>query len=488
MKNRSALWITFIVIVALAIRLYFAFTISELTYESYFHLKQVEHIQGTGFPLYYDELSYGGRELRFLPLFHYIMAIISMIIPLEIVAKVLPNLFLVLIIPMVYLIGLKISKNETGAILAAFIAAFLPITFLTNSFTTTTLFLPLIFLTVYAFMEKRTNLYLISFLLATLTSSAAFLIIIGFGIYLLLSLLEGKKIQKYEAELMLFSLFFYIWSQFIFFKEVLIKGGLDFIWQNVPPQIITEYFPTLSIVQALVLINVIPFLAGVFTVYRSLFQLKNQKSFLLISFAISTTLLAWLRIIPSSLSLAFFGIILAIIFASFYSQLIEFIPKTKWINKQKFIAIIFLVVLIPSITIPAVDNASNQEVPTPEEISAFQWIAKNTPPDAGVLATLEEGNLLTYYGQRRNIMDNQFALIDDAELLFQDLNSLYSTSFETRALHSLDEHKITYLVLTPSAQEKYNITQFKYLTSNCFEQVYRNETIIYKTKCTLEKQ
>lgn len=488
MKNRSMLWIIFIVIITLTVRLYLAFTIPELTYDSYFHIKQVEHIKETGVPLFYDELSYGGRELRFLPLFHYIMAIISMIIPLEIVAKVLPNIFLVSIIPIVYLIGSKISKDETGTILATFVAAFLPITFMTNSFTTTSLFLPLIFLTVYAFMEKKTNLYLISFLLATLTSSAAFLLIIGFGIYLLLSLLENKKIQKYELELILFSLFFYIWTQFIFFKEVLIKEGLGFVWQNVPPQMITEYFPTLTILQVLVLINVIPFLAGVFTVYRALFQLKNQKSFLLISFAISTTLLAWLRVIPFSLSLAFFGIILAIIFASFYSQTIDFLQKTKFIGKQKFIIFIFLIVLIPSIIIPAINHALKQEIPTNEEISAFQWIEKNTPPDAGVLATLEEGNLVTYYGQRRNIMDNQFALIDNVELRFQDLNSLYSTSFQTRALHSLDEHKITYLMLTPFAQEKYNIKQFKYLTPECFEQVYRNETIIYKTKCTLEKQ
>ncbi|MDP3989666.1 MAG: hypothetical protein Q8Q01_00495 [archaeon] len=488
MKNKSIIWITLIVIVTLAIRLYLAFTIPELTHESYFHIKQVEHIQETGFPLFYDALSYGGRELRFLPLFHYIVAAISMILPLGIVAKVLPNIFLVLIVPIVYLMGLKISKNETGAIIAAFIAAFLPITFMTNSFTTTSLFLPLIFLTIYAFMEKKTNLYLISFLLATLTSSATFLLIIGFGIYLLLSLLEAKKIQKYEIELILFSLFFYTWSQFIFFKEVLIKEGFSFIWQNIPPQIVAEYFPTFSIIQVLVLISVIPFLAGIFTVYLALFQLKNQKSFLLISFAISTTLLAWLKVIPFFLSLAFFGIILATIFASFYSQTVGFLQKTKFINKQRVIALIFLIVLIPSITIPAVNNAFNQEVPTAEEISAFQWIAKNTPPDAGVLATLEEGNLLTYYGQRRNIMDSQFALIDNAELRFQDLNSLYSTSFETRALHSLDEHKITYLMLTPFAQKKYDLKQFKYLTSECFEQVYRNETIIYKAKCTLEKQ
>ncbi|MBI2665042.1 hypothetical protein HYX12_00280 [Candidatus Woesearchaeota archaeon] len=72
-----------IFLVTLLTRLTLAFIVPNFTYESYFHLRQVEHIGQTGLPLYQDGLSYGGRELVFLPLFHYLAAFFDLFLPLE---------------------------------------------------------------------------------------------------------------------------------------------------------------------------------------------------------------------------------------------------------------------------------------------------------------------------------------------------------------------------------------------------------------------
>src|SRR3989344_7505497 len=246
MKNHKyAYWVLAIFLVTLATRLIIAFTIPNFTYDSYFHLRQVEEISSTGLPLYQDPLSYGGRTLRFLPFFHYFMALFDLVLPIELIVKILPNLLLATLTITVFFIGKKISGNDEASLFSAAIVGFLPILFFTNTFSPLTLFLPLLFLNIYAFMNiKEPNyiyLYIASFLLLSFTSSATFLLIVGFGIYLLLSFIEGKRTARSELELIIFSLFFFIWIQFIFFKNVLVKQGIAFIWQNIPAQIIQEY-------------------------------------------------------------------------------------------------------------------------------------------------------------------------------------------------------------------------------------------------------
>ncbi|MBI4983102.1 glycosyltransferase family 39 protein [Candidatus Woesearchaeota archaeon] len=491
MEKATRYWLTAIFILTLVTRLVLAFVIPNFTYESYFNLRQVEHIHDTGLPLYQDELSYNGRESRFLPFFHYLLAGFSFLMPLELVAKIIPNIFISLITILVYLISKKITNNDPASLISAFIAGFMPVLYFTNSFTVETLFLPLTLFAIYCFLNiperKYLALYLVSFIVLSLTSTSTVLILIGFGIYTLLSYLEQKQIRNEEKELMLFSLFLFVWLQLLFFKKVLINEGIEFIWQNIPPQIIQSYFPEVSILQAVVLVSVVPFLAGLFVVYQSLFKVKSQRLFLLISLVIATTSLAWFSLLRFNFSLSFFGAILAILFASFYYDLAEYVSKTKFPWLRRYLLAITLSVLILTIVPLALSTAWKQDTPTNQEIAAFQWLEKNTPPGARVASTLPEGHLVTYYSKRPNFMDDQFSLIKNVKQRFMDLNTLYTTKFQTQALNILEENKVQYLVLTPSAKEKYGIEKMEYLTQPCFQKIYDLGTRIYSIKCNLEE-
>ena len=67
------LYIIFLLV--LVFRLFFAFQSEEFNDDNaYFTLRNVESIQQTGKPLFNDELSYGGRQTVFLPLYYYILA------------------------------------------------------------------------------------------------------------------------------------------------------------------------------------------------------------------------------------------------------------------------------------------------------------------------------------------------------------------------------------------------------------------------------
>ncbi|HIJ11770.1 TPA: hypothetical protein HA278_06950 [Candidatus Woesearchaeota archaeon] len=484
-------WLALIFILTLTIRLIVAFSTPNFTYDSYFHLRQVEHITETGTPLFEDDLSYGGRELRFLPLFHYVMAFFDLFLPLTIVAKIIPNILIASLTLITYLITRRITKNDTAPLMSAFIAGFIPILFTPNAFTTDTLFLPLLFATIYAFMnltrEKFVYAYIGLFLATSVTSSSTFLLLIGFGIYLLLSKIENKRIKKEEAEVILFSLFFFVWLQFIFFKDVFLTQGSQFIWQNIPSQLLTQYFPQATIVTAIVSVSIIPFIAGIIVVYQSLFELKNTKAFLLISFVIATTILTWLTVIPFAFSLAFFSLVLAILFGMFYENVFNYIKKTKFTNKGTLLPILTVILLTLSMAIPVLSTAYSQEMPTQEEVDAFTWIDTSISANTTVVATLEEGHLVTFLSKKKNVMDTKFNLIPDTGKKLRDLNVLYTTAFQTQALEILHSHNAEYIVFTPQAKERFKKDQLPYLSPECFEPVYNKNVKIYKVKCIVRE-
>jgi len=489
-----------IFIVVLIIRLYFAFTIPNLTYDSYFHLRQVENIKDTGLPLFSDPLSYGGREIRFLPFFHYLMALFNLLLPLTLVAKIIPNLLIASLTIIVFFISNKISNHPTASLFSAGIAGFLPILFNTNSFTVNALFLPLMFLTIYAFLKVEQPqygyIYLFFFLLLCLTSSATFLLIMGFGIYLLLSVVEGIKIKQKELEIIIFSLFFYVWVQILFFKNTLLEQGIRFIWQNVPSTIIQQYFPSISLVYAIILISILPFIAGIIVVYNSLFKSKDGQAFVLISLVISTSILALLKLVQSNLVLPFFALILAILFSLFYRDVFNYLSQTK-LAYQQIYPVILAILLAVTLILPAAATTQDQKTPSDDEINAFIWLRDNTPENVGVLGLLEEGNLITYYGHRKNLMDNQFILIKDVDERFIAINTLFTTSFETYALNLLGQYNINYLILTPTAKQKYSIKSFKYTSGACLQKAYSNfldkdlavegPVTIFELKCALQR-
>ena len=492
LNKKHAIILAILTISIFIIRILIAFSQPGFTYESYFHLRHIESIKETGLPLLNDPLSYGGRELRFLPLFHYLIAALSLILPLHLAAILLPNLFLALVPLIIYVIVQKITTNQHIPLICASMSAILPFLFNPNSVTPETLFIPLFLLTLYAFLNLEQphypHIYTLLFIATTLTSSATILLILGFALYLLLCFIENRLVPKQESEIVLFSLFFFVWSQLLFFKETFLTQGLSFIWQNIPPQIIQQYFPTASLLQVIASITIIPFIAGTVVVYKNLFQGKNAHAILLISFALVTSILTFFRFMKLSFALALFSIILTLLFAFFYEELATYLHKTKMSRKTFFLPIITSIILAITILPATIGAIHNQQIPTTSEIEAFQWLENSTPQPGGVLALLEEGHLVTYFSKKPNVMDDQFLLIDNVEERFNDLHSLYTTSFQTQAIDLLQKYQIRYLVLSPRAQEIYGIQNFRYFDPACFVPIYNKEVKIYKVTCTIEQK
>jgi len=474
----------------LTVRLIFAFAQPNFTYESYFHLKQVEHITQTGLPLYEDPLSYGGRSLLFLPGYHYLIAFFDLFLPLEIAAKIISNVLISLILLLVYFISKKITHHHYSSLFAAIFSGFLPILWQTNSLSPYDLFLPLTLLSIYFLMslnkKKNTYWYIGTVLLLSLTSSATALLIIGLLFYLLLSYIEKKKIEMEEIELTIFSLFLFIWVQLLFFKEILFREGYKVIWENIPPQILSVYFPKTSIFQSLILIGIVPLILGIYTTYKSLFQEKNRNIFFLFSLAISIILLFTLNLVRVKITLMFLGLIVTIIFAHFYLNARNYLNRTKLTRLKKYSPLILILIIGLTSIWPSINQALSQDAPSTEEIAAFMWIKEYTPPDSTILTTLEEGYLVNYVSQRKNFMDGHFYLIPDTKKRFDHLNDLYNTPYQTQAINILNQYHINYIFFSPKAKEEYEIKTIGYLDEKCFKRVFDGTVKIYQSRCQLK--
>ena len=83
-KNYVGFLLAFLFLSVLAIRLSIAFQTPYFSDDgSYLALRQIDEITSTGTPLYHDPLSYGGRLFIFPPLFHYILAVFNILLPLS---------------------------------------------------------------------------------------------------------------------------------------------------------------------------------------------------------------------------------------------------------------------------------------------------------------------------------------------------------------------------------------------------------------------
>jgi len=497
MLKKEYIWLALIFGLVLGMRLYFAFQTPYFSHDAYFNIRQVEHIRNTGLPIFKDDLSYSGRNFFFQPFFQYILAFFNLFIPLNLVCKIIPNIFASLLVFITYLIVLEITKNKEAAIFSSFISGFIPIFFAetVNNVSAFSLIIPIMFFLVYSLIkinkgERYINFFLASILILALINASAILLVIGLLLYLLLLRIENLQQRKSELELIIFSTMFVIWFNFVIYKNAFLVHGPSLIWQNIPRELLNQYFLQLDILNAIYYIGVIPLLSGIYLIYKYTFKKKNRKIYLLMGFALSILFLLWFKLIPLKIGLIFLGVILVLLFGKFYSDSLLFINKTKFSNYKWIFAVLLFILFIFNSIIPTVSYANNiiRETPSRHDINALLWLKNNSGEEDVILASLDEGYLVNTIAERKNVIDNHFLLIKDAEQRLGDVKEIYTTHYETEAIPLLNKYNIKYVFLSRRAMKDYNIIDLNYKTDKkCFELVYDNEVKIYKSMCRMER-
>lgn len=468
-----------IFIITLAVRLFLSFQTQDFTTDSYYHLRQIDSIKETGLPIINDELSYGGRTQIIMPIFHYTIAPLALLTSSETAAKIMQNIYLSLLVIIIYFIAFAITKNQTASLFTAAVSAFIPVMFSKiNQLTPNSLLIPLIFYYIYLILKpetKQITLIILTFILP-LISPAAIILSIALAVYLIISKLEKVNIEKKEMEITLFTTFTFLWIIFLLYKKALLVNGALVIWQNIPQTILGDYFTQVNILKTITMIGLVPLIIGIYVIYKQMLT-KSKPITMLTSIAIVATLLLITKMIELDTGLKLLGLSLAIMFSSFYLILTEYFDKTKIPRIKWIIITALIIILILTNILPSIAFAQEKNTITKEEIKALQWIKQNTPENSTIAAKLELGQAINYIAERKNIADTNFLLINTPEQTVQDIKTIMEARYQTSALETLEKYNAKYILT--------NETLF-YAEPNCFPLVYDDAVKIYESKCKLE--
>lgn len=300
--------------------------------------------------------------------------------------------------------------------------------------------------------------------------------------------IAGFESDKVKAEAILFSTLLTCWIVFVIYKNAFLIQGISVIWQNIPQQILRNYFSGIKILEAIYKIGLIPLLAGIFVIYKYVSSKINREIYLLISLALSIIILTTLHMLNPGVGLALTGIVLTILFGVFLSNFWDYFVNARFKLMRTALILIILIALMFTNFIPSIIyvQRSIDEADITKTYEALTWIKENTGENEVILSSLEEGHLITFFAKRPNVIDEYFLYQSDAEIRLRDINTIYKTRYSTEAIPILNKYNAKYILFTPDTSEKYRISSLKFLSESCFELVYDKEVKIYASLCKME--
>jgi hypothetical protein len=487
-KQQAALAAIFLII--LLIKLYSAFQTPNFTSPAYFEKRQIENILQTGFPLSWDPLSYSGREYITTPVYHYLLAGLSYVIGIELALKIMPNLFISLLSILIFMIVKRLTSNPVASLMSAALIGFIPVlsvlTLLTSS--PYSLAFLLMFLALYLFVNLESGQNLFYFVMVVLVlpfvHPITVIFLLGLLFYFILVRLDGLPINITELEAALFALFSMTLSLFMQFREALISNGAAIIWQNIPPQILDQYFAGVGILSYISMVGLIPLVFGVYTIYVYTAKVNKPIIQVFIGMTLVLFLLIWLKFIEPNVGLALIAINLIILTGEGLNLFFNYIQQTKFVSSQYiFLLVIVSIFLFTSVndTIAAQDSEIKQ-TPNPELLDILNWTGHQTPAFSVIFGDLEFGNFITGIAHRKNIIDDNYILIDKPALILDNINAIKDTKSVVEAVKLLSQYNVDYLLLP--VKSGYSFLEDR----NCFKKSYSNEKyVIYKSLCTVEE-
>src|SRR3989338_5269156 len=441
MKLKASTILIIIFLLTLIFRLYFAFSIESFSSdESYFHYRLINYIKENKLPMLYDQFSYGGQAIYYPQLFPILMAIFSFC---PVFLKIFPALIASCLVIIVYLIAKKITNEDNSSLLTAFLAAFIPIE-----------------------IHKSVNQISI------------------YPILLIIILLntESLFISRYKKEAIIFSFFLVLLINFLLYKTLFLQHGLNIIWQNIPDSLFATYFKNLNVLEGIYLIGALPIILGSLGIFFGLFKEKKDSIILLTAAILATLFLVSIKVLSIQIGFLFLSVFLVTISSLTISKIYTYLSLTKFSSFKKYVTYLIIILIIGLAFIPSYFVAKS--LPNYDhQVDSFKWIKENTPLTATIVVPLELGNVLTAISDRKNIIDDNFLVSRNAEERFNDVNEIYNTALEIKALEALNKYDANYIYFDDYIADKYKITRLRYVESEkekCFE-VIKND--VYKVVC-----
>ncbi|MFW6378731.1 MAG: hypothetical protein ACOCZV_01800, partial [Nanoarchaeota archaeon] len=462
------------------------------TYESFYTMRQIDHIKETGTPVLYDDQSYQGRTHVSHLLFYYLMAGLSLIAPGLILFKFAGILFSTIIMFLVYIISKRLFKKDWVAFFLTIIAAFTPTLFISqlNKLLPETFFVLLYLLIIMLFFtsSRRSSMvwFIILMILATLTSPLSLVLIAGFLIYFLLVRFEGMPLRRKELEVLMFSGLFAVWYHLVLYKKLISLHGLQVISQSVPQDLLLNMFAGLNVALIISFVGVPLIGLGLTGIYYLLFERRNKKLLLLTAMTFAFGLSTWLGILPLDTGLLYVTVSLIPISGHTLLRLNDLFNKSILPRAKVFVFAFFIIILLLSFsTLLIYPETITEESPKRSEFETMRWMDNNIPSDQTVLADIKDGHMLASYGDVKTVYDTNFIFSPNPRQRYDDAKTMVLSQSEVSVLKLMDRYGIEYIYISPSLQKRFDQPEKLFSQSDCFTNVYTMADIeVYKRKCS----
>lgn len=494
MANRDSWFMLALFIVTFSLRIFLAFQTPHFTDDnSYFWKRQAHTILTTGKPLSHDPLSLGGRDLLFQPLFAYILALAGLFGDLTISGKILLNAIASLTPLFVYLTALHLTGSRHVSLVSSLVGAITPVWIATTtSLSPIMVILPLIALMTYSYLRLEAREWTIIFLgsitILAFLHPVAIVFVIGLGIYIILAKLEGIRLRKEEPELILVATFLVIWADMLQYKKAILAHGASFIWQNIPPPILNNYFTNIDILTTITYIGLVPFAAGIFVTYRYLLRKQSLFITLIISQTIAVGALLYLRLLPPHDGFPFFGLFLSLLFGIGYQSFLSWLSQTKFGETHTFVPLTIFMLVIATSLLPSMllhrETITSSLIGT--HFEAMTWMIDHSPADTIVLSDIPEGHLLNDIAKRKTYIDSNFLLAKDSIKRYNDFHTILSTPLVSTALTNLLTNHIQFLYISPTFKKQMEPSATWISDTDCFSLLYNKTILIYQVTCSVE--
>ena len=352
--------------------------------------------------------------------------------------------------------------------------------------------IPAIFFSFYFLIRggsKKDIAYFIALIaFASFISPIAIVAIPIIWLYILFLRIENLKEKGPLTELAIFSTFFILLIQFIFYKNAILVNGISVIWRNLPVEIMKYYFSNLNILNVIANIGILPFIFGLYEIYIFSFEKKERASALFISSAIILGIFLWLRLLPLQIGMILLGMSVTVISITSIEHFIEYFQKIKF-RHSAYITAITIVIFLVSAVVPSFYALSDSRtaLPSKEDVDGFLWLKNETGESSVIIGGLKDGFAISAIAQRKNVIDSNFLAESDAEQRFEDVKTVYTTGYETNALKVLDKYNAKYIFFGKNTMNEFNATDLAFQDPKCFSKFFEEgETKIYKTWCNLE--
>jgi hypothetical protein len=477
MNVKSKLWLGAIFLFVLALRLLVAFQSEGLDYEAYSVLRQVQSIHDTGVPIFNDELSYSGRVHIFSPIYHYFLASFAFFLPIEMVAKVVPNILSSLIVLIVFFFALYFTKDEIPSLIVAALAGIIPVFFdkTVNSASIYSAVIPLFFLTAYFFVltykdNKHVWALLFSMILLTFLHPSSLILVLCLLVYIFLINLENFRKSFRETELVLFFMFFVFWANITIYKRALLTHGDLILFQNIPSDIVSGSFKSITFLESIYAVGVIPLIFGLIAIYFALFVSNSKALMFITSITLSVFVLLLFKLIQFDIGLIFLSISLIILASFSIGKTYEYMRMVKLKYAHSYFLVVILIASIALFSSGIF--ASQHNVIEKEDFNAMIWLENNTQKEDIILALPEEGSAISFITGSKNVMDDNYLMIKNIDVRYEDVTSIYEDRFITTALEKLNYYSVDYIFLSQYNQKKNNITSLEFFDESCVEIIY----------------